>query len=160
MYTVYLETTIFGYLTSRPHRDPVVAGHQQVTQRWWANDRFRYALFVSPAVIEEISDGDPEAAKERRDAAAGIPVLTRANEIDALAELYFTELHLPVRARVDALHLAYAVAFGVDYLATWNMAHIANAETVRKLLRLNRKLNRETPLIVTLESLLDPRNAP
>jgi hypothetical protein len=31
---VYVETSIISYLTSRPSRDPVVAGHQQVTREW------------------------------------------------------------------------------------------------------------------------------
>lgn len=156
MDTVYVETTVFGYLTSRPHRDPVVAGHQQVTRTWWNNHRHRYRLLMSPAVLAEISDGDPTAAAERRGAAAGVEVVTAIAEVEELSDLYFARLHLPPRAQVDALHLAYAVVYGVDFLATWNLAHLANAETIRKLLQLNRTLGRETPLIVTLESLTTP----
>ena len=38
---VYVETTVISYLTARPARDVVVAGHQQSTRDWWetASDR-------------------------------------------------------------------------------------------------------------------------
>jgi hypothetical protein len=34
--TVYIETTIFSYLTSEPSSNLVVAGLQQVTHDWWS----------------------------------------------------------------------------------------------------------------------------
>ena len=34
---------------------------------------------------------------------------------------------IPSQAAEDALHIAIAVANGVDYLLTWNYKHIANA---------------------------------
>ena len=44
----------------------------------------------------------------------------------------------------------------VDYLMTWNCAHIANGEVIRKLIQLNNDMNRVTPLILTPEELLEP----
>jgi hypothetical protein len=32
---VYIETTFVSYLTARPNRDVVIAGHQQITHEWW-----------------------------------------------------------------------------------------------------------------------------
>ena len=43
-----------------------------------------------------------------------------------------------------------------DYLVTWNCAHIANGEMIRRLLKVNAELNRFTPLIVTPEAVLEP----
>jgi len=37
--TVYIETTIISYLTARPSRDLIVAGHQQITVEWWEGVR-------------------------------------------------------------------------------------------------------------------------
>ena len=56
---------------------------------------------------------------------------------------------------MDVLHIAFAVGFGMDYLLTWNCAHIANGEVVRRLLQVNETLGKPTPVIVTPEELLE-----
>ena len=55
---IYLETTIPSYLTSRPSRDLIVAGHQQVTREWWEGRRDAFQLYASQLVIDEVSAGD------------------------------------------------------------------------------------------------------
>ncbi len=44
---VYLETSVVGYATSRPSRDLVVAGRQQITREWFAVRAEGYELFIS-----------------------------------------------------------------------------------------------------------------
>jgi hypothetical protein len=62
---VYVETSVISYLTSRPNRDLVIAGNQQVTQEWWQTGRAGYDLYVSQLVIQEASFGDAVAAANR-----------------------------------------------------------------------------------------------
>ena len=62
---VYLETTIPSYLTAWPSRDLIIAGHQQLTKEWWRTRRAEFDLYISQFVIDEVSAGDAEAAKER-----------------------------------------------------------------------------------------------
>jgi len=54
----------------------------------------------------------------------------------------------------DAAHLAFACAYGIDYLVTWNCAHIANAEIRRRLTTVNSQYDIETPVICTPEELM------
>ena len=61
MSTIYLETSIIGYLTSRPSRDLVTAANQQLTHDWWDQRRKQYDLFISEAVVAECCKGDPAA---------------------------------------------------------------------------------------------------
>lgn len=61
--TVYLETTIIGYLAMRLSRDRLVAANQQMTRNWWDNHRHKYESVISRFVIEECADGDPAAAR-------------------------------------------------------------------------------------------------
>jgi hypothetical protein len=52
------------------------------------------------------------------------------------------------------------VAYETDYLVTWNCAHIANGEIVRRLREANAELERFTPLIVTPEEILETPGDP
>ena len=50
---VYLETTVVSYLTAKPSRDVVMAGHQQSTQEWW-EDRKQDFRVVASQLEDEI----------------------------------------------------------------------------------------------------------
>ena len=131
--SVYLETTIIGYLTSRPSRDIVVAARQQLTHQWWEEERPHYRTFISPYVIEEAQGGDPLAAEERLGVLKQIESLEPPAEIVSLAERIQSALYIPVKARMDAFHLAFAVHYELDYLLTWNCVHLASAPKLRLL---------------------------
>jgi predicted nucleic acid-binding protein len=155
MTSVYVETTIISYLTARPSRDVVVAGHQETTREWWETSRAHYDLLVSEVVLRELQAGDPAAAALRTQAAKDIPLLPFSDDAIFLARLYQKELQLPPKAGNDALHIAFAVAYEVDYLLTWNCAHIANGHTIKNLMAINSQLGRATPIVVTPEGLLE-----
>ena len=130
---VYLETTVVSYLAGRPSRDIIVAAHQELTRQWWEQKRDNYHLTVSELVFREASAGDPGAAARRRDALAGIDVLEVTEEALDLAEKLVQQGAVPTTSPEDALHIAIAVSNGVDYLLTWNCAHIANAAMRRAI---------------------------
>ena len=129
MKTVYIETSILSYLTSRPSRDLLAAAHQQVTQAWWERCRQRFEVFVSPLVAQEAKRGDPDAAQRRVVALTGLPVLEIVEEAYELAAAFIAGSALPAAAEDDATHIALAAVHGMDYLLTWNCRHIDNAET-------------------------------
>lgn len=131
--TVYVETTIVGYLTSRPSRDLVTAANQQLTHDWWDQHREKYDIYVSEAVVEESSAGGPEAAQERLDLLADFPALDATAEAESLAERLIEDVPLPRKAELDALHIATATIHGMDYLLTWNCTHIANATLLHRI---------------------------
>ena len=152
---LYLETTVISYLAARPSGDLVVAGHQLITRRWWDAHRPDFDLYVSEAVIEECAAGDPEAAARRLEFLVGVPVLEPTNDSSANAKRLIGEGIVPAKAVVDALHLGIAAAHGVEYLLTWNCAHIANASLRRRMEALCRTMGREMPVICTPEELLE-----
>ncbi|HVC97135.1 MAG TPA: type II toxin-antitoxin system VapC family toxin [Pirellulales bacterium] len=155
MPNVYLETTIPSYLAAHPSRDLIIAAHQQITHEWWRDARNRFDIYVSEAVLDEIRCGDADAATRRLAILDGLPVLELNNDVRALVHAYDEKLGLVGRARADLPHFAFAVAYEMDYLITWNCAHIANGEIVRRLRETNLELGRFTPIIVTPKEILE-----
>lgn len=154
MPSVYLETTIPSYLTAYPSRDLIMAAHQQITHDWWLNAHDRFVLYISDAVLNEIRGGDPDAVARRLAIVNGLPVLQLNDDVRNLVHEYDRRLGLTGRARADLPHFAFAVAYQMDYLVTWNCRHIANGEVIRRLLDANAELRRPTPLVVTPEEIL------
>jgi hypothetical protein len=151
--TVYLETTVPSYYVSCSSRDVLILAHQQVTRDWWTRRLPDFRAFVSPVVLEEARRGDPQLAIKRLEALSGIDVLEATPEVESLAARYANELRLPDAAIRDAAHLAFACVYELDFLVTWNCAHIANGENIRRLAKFNAIAGISTPTICTPEEL-------
>jgi predicted nucleic acid-binding protein len=151
---VYIETSIPSYLTARPSRDLIIAGNQKSTKTWWWRRR-DFDLFVSVLVLDEAAAGDPSAAAERLKALAGIPEIEITEDVAALAARLLDQVSLPDKALVDALHIATAAVGGMDYLLTWNCAHIANPAFRSRIEAVIRFVGREPPIICTPQELLE-----
>lgn len=75
------------------------------------------------------------------------------DDVRFLVKYYSEHLGLKGKAKADLPHFAFAVAYEMDYLVTWNCAHIANGEIIRRLFIVNSQINRNTPIIVTPEEI-------
>jgi hypothetical protein len=71
---VYIETSIISYLSARPSKNVIEAGHQQSTYLFW-DRRGVFDLYASELVLTECAAGDPEAASKRLTALQGIHLL-------------------------------------------------------------------------------------
>jgi hypothetical protein len=151
---VYVETTIVSYLRSRPSRDLIVAAHQRITQEWWDDHRHDYELFVSQAVIREAEAGHEEASESRLLALQGIPLLQIKEQALTLAEELLGQGAFPSKAAADALHVAVSAVHGMDYLLTWNCAHLANARMRPRIEAVCRASGHQPPVICTPEELM------
>jgi len=150
---LYLETTIPSYLTSRPSRDLIIAGHQQVTREWWERRSDTFRLYISQLVVDEVSAGDPFAARERLKVLQDLSLLDITPEVTDLASGILASGKIPRKAATDAAHIAIAAVHGMDFLVTWNCVHIANAVIAKALVSLCREHGRECPVICTPEEL-------
>ena len=154
MQSVYLETSVIGYLASRPSADLVTAGNQRLTLDWWTNHRSSFELFVSQAVIAECSAGDSTAAAERIAYVDDIPILEITDDDRELAKTLLADVPLAPRADVDVLHIAVAAMNAVDYLLTWNCKHIANPSLRRMIDDILVAANVIPPIICTRQELI------
>jgi hypothetical protein len=152
--SLYIETTIPSYATSRESSKLLMITRQFLTKRFWEEEKDHYSLYTSQYVIDECSAGDPVAARRRLDFLSGITVLPKKAEIAGLAKTYFDILSIPERAKTDCFHLATCVVNKINYLLSWNFAHFG-FNTSKEVLRYNAKHDLWIPMLVSPDYLLD-----
>lgn len=147
--TVYIETSIIGYLTARATSNLIVTANMQTTKSWWDNHRDKFDIYISEIVIEEVSRGDSEMAAQRLSIVKDFPLLEVTKSVDLLASEFIAKSNLPPFASYDAFHIAIATINELDYLLTWNCKHIANPKIQRKLTEIAQSLDYKLPTICT-----------
>lgn len=153
--TIYIETSILGYLTARPSRNLVLVANAEVTREWWDTRRSAFELYTSQAVLKEVAKGDAEMASRRLELLRDFPLLDLNQSVLDLAEQFLGRSNLPAKADVDAVHIAAATIHGMDYLLTWNCKHIANAQIQGKLAEISLDFGYELPILCTPYELLE-----
>ena len=151
---LYIETTIPSYLVSRPSKDEILRGQQAATREWWDHGRDGCALFVSQFVDIEAERGDAEMARARIAAIAGLPRLPITESVRELASEILGAGLIPMKAEVDASHIAVAAVHRMDMLLTWNCAHIHNIGISRQIERICARAGWLCPAICTPFDLL------
>lgn len=151
---IYVESSVISYLTAKPTRVELKRAHQNLTAVWWKR-RDEWDCFVSPLVVYEISQGDPEAAKRRQEKARLLPVLPDSSNAGDLADLLVARKLVPEASTADALHLALAALHRAHYLLTWNQTHLDNIELRSRIEDLIRGWGLKPAKVLTPERLLE-----
>jgi PIN domain len=152
--TVYIETSILGYLTARSTRNLILAANIEITKEWWEVRRSVFTLYISQVVLDEVARGDSEIAAARLKILNGMPLVDLNQSVRSLAVQFLTRSNLPPKASDDAVHIAAATVHRLDYLLTWNCKHIANAQIQRKLAEISLDFGYQLPVICTPYELL------
>lgn len=152
--SIYLETTIVSYYCSRPSRDIVISARQQLTQIWWENKLNDYDIFISDLVQDEASKGDKDASVKRLEAIAKFEILEVDSEASRVAKQLVSEGAIPSVYPEDAVHIGVAAVNGIDFILTWNFAHIHNATKQEKIVKVVDLCGYVCPVICTPEELL------
>ena len=146
---VYVETTIVSYLAARPSREPFLLGCQRLTRLWWRERRREYELFTSDTVIAEAGRGEAQMIRKRVRLLKNLGHLAATDEITALAEQLLVRGIVPRKAEGDAMHIAFAASYGIEYLLTWNCTHLANPHVQARVARVVVEAGFDMPAIVT-----------
>lgn len=151
---VYIETSVVSYSTARPSRDLVVAARQEITRGRWARIQADFDCYVSVLVVQEAKAGDPGAAAGRIEAIAGLPALRIDEAAERLAKSLLVDGPIPQEKPEDALHIALAARDGMDYLLTWNFAHIHNAQMELSIRRIVEQHGYRCPVFCSPDELI------
>ena len=154
---VYIETSVISYLTARPSKNVIEAGHQQSTYLFW-DRRNEFDLVASELVVTECGAGDVSAANKRLDALLAIPLLDITTRSLELARELVVAGIVPTKASEDALHISIATVHFVDYLLTWNCRHIANPEIQARIAENFQQQGLFLPFNCTPDELLGDEN--
>jgi predicted nucleic acid-binding protein len=148
--TVYIETTIPSYYFDE--RADLLRDIQR-TRQWWDSEREEYECMISPMVLRELEQGDYPYQEQCLELVSDIPVLEVNEEIEEIVEVYLAHHLMPRHPAADAVHLAFASYYRIDYLLTWNCKHLANARKEGHLKRINERLGLYLPRLVTPQTL-------
>lgn len=152
--SVYIETSIpCCYFDTRS--DLKLRAWRETTRLWWKKYSHFYQLVSSDAVILEL-EADSQANKNRKIALLdSVEFLETLPVIDDIVSYYVENKVVPDDAGGDAYHLAIASYYNVDFLLTWNCAHLANPNKFKHIHVINSRLKLSTPILCTPEQLLN-----
>jgi predicted nucleic acid-binding protein len=145
---IYIETTIPSlYHTMR--EDDESQMRMKWTRQWWNEYAVQFHLTTSAAVIEELEQGASEKVQERLDLLQDVELLPINDQITSIVKKYIENRLMPKDPTGDALHLAIASFHQVDALLTWNCKHLANANKIKHIRKINDELGLPTPELTT-----------
>jgi hypothetical protein len=93
-------------------------------------------------------------ARNRLDAIRSFPVLRATAEAEHLARRIIDGGGIPAEYPDDALHIAIATTGGIDFVVTWNFAHINNPFTKMMIRHAVENEGYEYPEIVSPDAFL------
>jgi hypothetical protein len=149
METVYIDTAVVSFLVARPPAGTMAHQWHVWTEDWWRLRRPCFECSISGEVLREADEGDPAMSRQRLAALSTLTVLRRTAAVDALAEVFLSAGPLPQKAKADAVHLAFASVYKMDYLITWNFKHLANAVIQSRLQPVAEQRSYRLPIICT-----------
>lgn len=147
--SLYLETSVVGaYLDNG---DPF---RRDLTIRWWEHELAEYDAFSSILVERELERIAEPHRSGYLNLVKPLEKLELAEEIAILAEAYIERGIFQRKYIADAIHVALASFYKIDYLVTWNFGHIANVRKQARLRMFNQSAGFFAPTIVTPEFLV------
>ena len=149
MESVYIETSMVSYLVARPRARTLAHQWHIWTKDWWRLRRPFFECVISAEVLREAAVGDPKASRLRLEALSTLTVLRRTPSVEELMKAFLSDGALPAKAKADAAHLAVATSHRVDYLLTWNLKHLANAEILSRLRPVAEQFGHQLPVVCT-----------
>ena len=129
---IYIETSVVSYLTARPSKDVIIAGHQLATREFWELLP-QFDPYISELVLEEAGQGDQLASAARLRELEGFKELEINEQCGILASALISDGVIPSQYPEDALHIAIAAIHGINIIVTWNFKHINNPVTRHRI---------------------------
>ena len=126
---IYLETTIFNF----PFADDAPHYKADTLKLFEEIKAGKFMPYTSRYVIDELLKTKDMAKKDKMTALIyeyGMEVLPPADEVKRLAGIYIENGIIPKNYTDDALHIAAATFYGMDFIVSLNFQHIVKHKTI------------------------------
>ncbi len=109
----------------------------------------KYDVFISDAVLQELNNGNYPRKDDIIEFVSTMRLLPLVPDLEQIVDFYIANHVMPKSLVGDAVHLAYASYYDIQYLLTWNCNHLANANKRKHIRVINGRLGLTTPEIIT-----------
>ena len=150
--TVYLDTSIISAYWDKA-KDVSAAARREKTRDWWEYERRYFELWTSMGAENELHTGRFPHQIECLRMVRRRRHLVIDRTVDDLVDELLALRIVPETRPGDAVQMAVSAAHEMDYLLTWNYAHLANPIAQERLRAVSLKRRLRVPLLVSPESI-------
>lgn len=150
--TVYLDTNVISTYWYEG-ADVLGLSRRAITRDWWDTERRNFEIWVSAVTEDELRAGVYSRQADclrmvRR--LKYLPITATAREM--VARLLLKDV-VPANKPGDAFQMAVCAIQGIDYLVSWNYAHLTNPVAQERLAAICRRLKLRVPSLVSPETI-------
>lgn len=150
--SVYLDTSIVSSLWYDA-ADVTMLARRFHTREWRDSERGHFRVWTSAFAEAELREGVFRRQQDCLKTVRRQPYLVPSSDVRMLIDAILDRQIVPPNKPADAAHLAIATVHGMDYLLTWNYAHLANPAVQRQMESLCERLQLACPSLVSPESI-------
>jgi hypothetical protein len=150
--TVYLDGNIISVMSYRGI-NMAAAHYHMTTLQWWDTERAEFQIFSSAFTERELRAGVYPGQEEAVRCVRRMKYLPYNPEVRECSEKLLEVHAVPATKPGDATQLAIAIVHRIDYLLTWNYAHLANAQVQASVDRICRHHRWRAPVLVSPETI-------
>lgn len=150
--SVYLDTSFVSTM-HYVGRDLECQFRRGCSREWWTEERKHFDVVTSKITQKELAAGEYLRQKQALAEISKVRFLQSSKEVIDVANVLLDLAVVPRNKPYDAMQLAFCIQYEIEYLLSWNFAHLANPEVQRILERKSRDFRWFVPLLVTPESI-------
>ncbi len=150
--SIYLDSSfISSFWFAGPNAEGQV--RRRNSRDWWAAERRVFDLWGSAFVVAELQTGIYRHQVESVRMSRSLKFCPMRGSVKRCCQNLLETGLIPANKPMDAWHLSLSVCHEMDYLLTWNYAHLANSAAQSRLNELCAHLQLRAPLLVSPESI-------
>jgi predicted nucleic acid-binding protein len=126
---IYLDTSVINFYFAEDSPEKMAITREFFGQILTSS---KYEAYISLLVLEELGKTEDSEHRTRLIEFTNelkAEVLLADIEVNRIAKQFTDDGYIPEKYKEDALHLAFALFYNIDYIVSWNFKHIVRPRT-------------------------------